>query len=583
MAIYFFWSQRLRPDVTAFLVMLALILPWPHPDGTWHAILTYEEGFSGFGSAAVLMIASMFVIGAAIVQTGAAEALGLRAMRYAAEREWLLQMTVLGMATLASMFINDTTVVIILLPLVMSLCREHGLAPSRYLLLVAYGSLLGGQWTLIGTRSNIILSDFLRQRHDAGLGFFDFTPIAAAVFLVAALFIFFIGRHWLPDTKGDDGADRATEFLTEAKIPEGSSAIDQRAEEVSAFGNGKMGVVGALRDGERLPSWSPLKAGDVLILRGSAESIADLVKSSDFTVSEQDKLDPEKMESAELVSVEAILPVHSYFVGATLDQLALDQRFGVTVLGLARRGHWIADRPNDTRLKEADVLLLLGHTEDMERFRRDRNLIFLEERAFPAIGTNKAMLVLGLIGGVIFFAVTGLLTPNISIPLAAALAILLGCISVRSAYDAIDWPTLVILGGMIPFGIALEETGAAEAIATITVNSLEGMPPIALLGAILLIALFFTQVIENAAVAIILAPVAYQVAQSAGADPKSFMIPLAICISAGFATPVAHESTILVMGPGQYAFKHYLLLGGVLAILTWLVTTLVAPMFWPML
>jgi di/tricarboxylate transporter len=237
----------------------------------------------------------------------------------------------------------------------------------------------------------------------------------------------------------------------------------------------------------------------------------------------------------------------------------------------------------DTRLQQGDALLILGNVEDMERLGQGRDLLFLEERAFPAVGKTKAIMILGLLGGVIAGAISGLLAPTISIPLAAALAILLGCISVRAAYAAIDWPTLVILGGMIPYGIALEETGAAEAIATLAVDGLSGFPPIALLGALLLLALVFTQIIENAAVAIIVAPIAYQVAQSAGVDPKSFMIPLAICISAGFCTPVAHESTILVMGPGQYEFKDYVRLGSVLAVITWVIAMLVTPMFWPML
>jgi di/tricarboxylate transporter len=179
--------------------------------------------------------------------------------------------------------------------------------------------------------------------------------------------------------------------------------------------------------------------------------------------------------------------------------------------------------------------------------------------------------------------VSGLLAPTIAIPLAAAGAVLLGCISLRGAYESVDWPTIVTLGGMIPFGLALEKTGAAGTIAGLVVDGFGGLSPVVILGALLLIAILFTQIIENAAVAIIVAAIAYQMAQSAGVDPKSFMIPLAICISAGFCTPVAHESTILVMGPGQYEFKDYVRLGGVLAIITWVIATLVTPMFWPML
>src|SRR5437867_1043541 len=181
-ALYLFWTQKVRTDMTALLVTLALILPWPHPpDWKWQSILTYQEGFSGFGSVAVVMVTAMFVFGAAIVRTGAAEFLGARLFRACARHELLLQMAVLAVTTLVSMFINDTTVVLIFMPLIVAVCKEKNLSPSRYLLLAAYGSLLGGQWTLIGTRSNIVISDYLaRQQREAGLaavglGFFDFT------------------------------------------------------------------------------------------------------------------------------------------------------------------------------------------------------------------------------------------------------------------------------------------------------------------------------------------------------------------------------------------------------------------------
>jgi di/tricarboxylate transporter len=581
LAFYSFWSERLRPDMTALLVMLALIVPWPHQDGQWRGVLTYEQGFSGFGSAAVVMIASMFVMGAALVQTGAAEAIGLRLLRRVAGREWRLQMSVLGLATGMSMFVNDTTVVVVLMPLVVGVCRENDLPPSRYLLLAAFGSLLGGQWTLIGTRSNIILSDYLRQRGEGGIGFFDFTPTAAAVFVVSAAFIFFIGRRWLPATRTSVDSSKMTEFLTEIAIPEGSQAIETSINDVALFREGQLRLIAVVRDGRRVFP-GVLRAGDLILVRGTAEQISQVVKSSDFTVQDEANLDRAALAKVDLVTVEAVISPSSYYVGATLDQLALSHRFDVTVLGIERRGQRLTDRVMSTPLAHGDVVLLLGRAEDVERLGATRDLVVLEERTFPAIGTAKASIVVGLMGAVIASSIAGLLPPTISIPLAATLAILFGCISARAAYLAIDWPTLVILGGMIPFGLALEESGAAELIAALVVGGLPSTPPMVPLGALLLIAIVLTQIIENAAVAIIIAPIAFQVAQISGFDAKAVMIPLAVCISAGFATPVAHESTILVMGSGAYKFKDYARIGGVLALITWVVAVLVTPLIWPL-
>src|SRR3954468_7796642 len=193
-----FWTQRLRTDLTALMVTVALVLPWPHPGGEWRSILSYQEAFAGLGSPAVVMVTGMFIFGAAMVRAGLAELIGMRLFRACVHNERLLQLAVLGAATLASMFINDTTVVVIFLPVIVALCKEHGLSPSRYLMFAAYGSLLGGQWTLIGTRSNIIVSDFLRLETGRSLGFFDLTPVAAIVFLVCATFLLLLGARWLP-------------------------------------------------------------------------------------------------------------------------------------------------------------------------------------------------------------------------------------------------------------------------------------------------------------------------------------------------------------------------------------------------
>ncbi len=579
-AIWSFWSQRLRTDVTAMLVLLSLILPWPHPDGQWSAVLTPEQGFSGFGSSAVVMIASMFVLAGAIVQTGAAEAIGMKLLRRVADSEWRLQLAVLLFATLSSMFINDTTVVMILMPLVVSICKEKKLSPSRYLMFAAYGSLLGGQWTLIGTRSNIIISDYLRQETGEGIGFFAFTPLAAVVFVFSAVVMMFLARKILPSSNTALSGELMKEFLTEVDVPEDSPAIGSRLYEVEAFQRDRLAAIAILRNSKRVPVTVQLRGNDVIIVRGTVERIAELIKSSDFRVVEETKLNVETLESADLKTVEAVLPLHSRYAGYMVRQLPFSRAYDVTVIGMSRHGKQLKAPLNETRLEFGDSLLFLGSAEDIARLRENQDFLALEEQSFPAIGRRKAWLVLSLLVSVIVLAVTGLLAPNISIPAAAMAAVMLGGISWRGAYEAIDWPTLILLGGMISFGHALDETGAAAQIATLTVDVFSGVSPVILLGGILLVAIIFTQIIENAAVAIIVAPIAYQVAQATGMDVYPIMVALAVCISAGFSTPVSHESTILVMGPGQYEFKHYFLIGGVLAIITWVVSTLVAPLLW---
>ncbi len=585
MAIYLFWTQIVRTDVTALLVMLALIIPWPHPDGRWRGILTYQEGFSGFGSAAVMMVTAMFVLGAAMVRTGAAERLGGKLFRACAGSEALLQVAILIVTTLFSMFMNDTLVVLVFLPIIMAICKERNLSPSRYLLFAAYGSLLGGQWTLVGTRSNIIISDYQRLHTGSGIGFFDFTPIAAVVFAAALAYFLLVGRKLLPAAGETESAEAtlAREYLTEVLVTPQSATVGKSLDQLGWWKRSDLTVVALIRGRERIPpsKWLKLLPGDVLVMQGPVPTIGDLLKSPDFQLKEEVKMNDQTLRSVDLVTVEALLAPKSDYLGNTLEQMDFSHDYGFTVMGISRHGTTIHERPMATPLRYGDSLLLLGHVSGVERLERNANLFLVGHRHFAGLGWKKAAITMLLMLGVVATAMTGLLTPAISIPLAAMLVLLLRYVKVKDAYAAVDWQAVVTVAGMIPFGIALDKTGAAGGLAQATVAVLKGFGPMAVMGALLVFAVVLTQLIENAAVAIILAPVAFQMARDTGVDPKPFLVGLAICVSSAFCTPFAHESTILVMGPGRYQFKHYLQVGGVLALLTWLIVSLLTPLVWP--
>jgi di/tricarboxylate transporter len=584
-AIYFFWTGRLRTDLTALLVMLGLILPWPHADGGWRAILTYREGFSGFGSAAVVMVAAMFVVGAAIIRTGLVEFLGGRLFRACAHSEVLLQFVILSLTTCVSMFVNDTTVVLVFLPTIITLCKERNLSPSRYLLCAAYGSLLGGQWTLIGTRSNIVISDYLLQKSGAGLGFFDFTVVAAAVFAVCAVYFLLIGRRFLPKASETRLLDNVVgrNYLTEVTVTEQSRAVGKALGEWSWGKRANVAILEVIRGPERMPAYPQLRlqAGDVLIMNGPASTMAELLQTPDFTLKQELEIGEKTLRNVDLVTVEALIAPTSNYAASTLEEMDFGPDFGFTVMGIARRGAAIHERPMATPLRYGDSLLLLGHISGLDRLRDNPNLILLEQRMFPPMDKRKALLIALLLLGVIGMAIGGLLSPAISIPLAAMLAILFRCVRFQELYHVVDWPSVVTIAGMIPFGLALEKSGAAAAIAQTIAHTFTPYGPIIVLGALLLVAIVLTQLIENAAVAIVLAPIAYRIALEGGLDPKPFLVGLAICVSAAFCSPVAHESTILVMGPGQYRFRHYLQIGVAMAILTWLLAVWITPLIWP--
>lgn len=582
-ALYLFWTQKLRTDITALLVMLLLALPWPRPDGKWSAILSPQEAFSGFGSVAVIMVTAMFVFGAAMVRTGAAEMIGGRLFRACAHHELLFQVAVLSVAALFSMFINETTIVLVFMPVVLGVCKERNLSPSRYLLCAAYGAALGGQWTLIGTRSNIIVSDLLRQRTGQGIGFFDFSPIAATVFAGCAIYFFLVGRRFLPRAEVQSlEQELGKEYLTEVMVTPQSTTVGLTLDQLDWAKRPDVTIVGVIREGERMPpnGWMKLHPGDALIMQGAVPTIGSLLKSPDFQFMEEVKIGEKTLRSLDLITVEALLSPNSRYTGRTMQQTNFGRDYGFSILGISRHGQTIHERPSATRLEYGDSLLLLGHNSNLERLERNPNLIVLSQKHFPTSGKKQAIITMLLLGGVILTAITGTLPPALSIPLAAASVLLLGSVKVTDTYKSVDWQAVATVGGMMSLGLALEKTGAAGALAHFIVANFQWAGANLILCALLALTVTLTQLIENAAVAIILAPIAYQIARESHADPKSFMVALAICISTSFCTPVAHETTMLVMGPGRYRFKHYLSIGSGMAVIAWLLTTFVTPLIW---
>ena len=582
-ALYLFWTQKLHTDVTAVLVMLSLAVPWPRPDGRWSAILSPQEAFSGFGSVAVIMVTAMFVFSASMIRTGAAEMIGGRLFRACAHHEILLQVAILSITAACSMFIHETTTVLVLMPIVLAVCKERHLSPSRYLLCAAYGAALGGQWTLIGTRSNIIVSDLLRQRIGQGIGFFDFTPVAAVVFAGCAIYFFLVGRRFLPGAEAQSlEQELGKEYLTEVMVTPQSAIIGSRLDQLEWAKRQDITIVGVVREGERMPpnGWMKVHPGDALIMQGAVPTMSGLLKSPDFQLMEELKIGERTLRSLDLITVEALLSPNSRYTGRTLQNTNFGRDYGFSVLGISRHGQTIQERPSATRLEYGDSLLLLGHNSNLERLGRNPNLILHSQSPFPTMAKDKAVITMLLMLGVVVTAVTNILTPAISIPLAAMAALLLGCVKLSDTYKSVNWPAIATVGGMISLGLALEKTGAAEALAHAIVTGFQWAGPISIFCALLAFTVALTQLIENAAVAIILAPIAYQIARESHADPKPFMVALAICISTSFCTPVAHETTMLVMGPGRYRFKHYLSIGSGMAVIAWLLTTFVTPLVW---
>ena len=587
-ALVLFYRGRMRTDVTALLVMVALMIPlFPAEGGGLDAVLDPAEAVSGFGTPALMMVASMFVLSAAMVRTGAAQMVGRRVLAAGSKTQLSFQLTIVGLITLFSAVINDTTTVLIWMPMILGICRERGHAPSRILLLLAYASLLGGQWTLIGTRSNLIVSDYLRLRTGEGLGFFSFTPVALVIWILSLLYVATLGRRLLPHRSEEEStAERyeINEYLTEVLVDPGAEVIGRTLDESDLAGRHAVRLLQVFRNHEHLPPepWLRIEPGDVLVVQGSVSRITRLLAQPGFDVREELRVGEKTLRSLDLHMVECLIVPGSPLEGQSLNAIDFSQRYqGLSVLAIRRHGQALVGSPTVQPLRAGDALLLVGHEKEIARLRRNPDFFLLESRTLPITRKAPAFLAIGLLAFVATASASGLLSPAVAIPAAALGAILLRLVSIREAYRSVDWHALVVVGALIPYGLALEKTGTAALVGDSVAHALSGLGPYAIFAAILLITVALTQLIENAAVAVILAPIAYELARATGSEPVPFLLGVAICTSSAFMSPVAHESTILVMEPGSYEFRDYLRAGAPLALITWIVTFLMVPLLYP--
>ncbi|MBK7641890.1 MAG: SLC13 family permease [Planctomycetes bacterium] len=581
------YKEWLRIDLVALLILVALLVPWRRLGDEWVGVLSLSQALSGFGSPAVAMIASMFVLSAALQRTGAASWIGEGLLRLGSRSELMLQATLLTVVTLFSALVSDTATVLVWMPLVLAVAKRRRYAPSRLLLPLAFASLLGGQWTLIGTRSNILASDFLHAQTGTGLGFLDFTPVAACIWAVSLAYFLLIGRRFLPHGgPGPSLTERyeVKEFLTEVMASPSSSMLGKTLRELNLDRSFDVTLLGVVRAGESLEPDPALllRQDDVLIVQGQAQGLASLLEQPGLQVKEELKLRDRTLRRMDLRLVEALVVPRSRLEGQSLLDSDFRRRYDLSVLAVGHQGRSISERPLDRELAAGDSLLFVCHERVLEELREEPDVALLESRPLPLSGKRHGALLLGLLLFIVVASALRLLHPAFCMLVSALVAVLSGCLGVREAYRAIDWRIVMVLGGMIPLGLALETSGAAHDLAQAITFSAPNAQPWVVFGLLLLVTVALTQVIENAAVAVILAPIAYELAVASGSSPVPFLLGMAICTSAGFSTPWAHESTLLVFAPGRYKARDYFVQGFPFTVITWLVTLLVVPRFFPL-
>ncbi len=574
-AVVLFATERVPVDVVALLVLAALLVC---------GVLTTGEGLVGFGNPATVTVAAMFVLSAGLSQTGALDAVGRALIRHGRGEAWQMAL-VMGVAAALSPFINNTAVVAVFLPLVVSAAKSRKVAPSKLLIPLSFASQFGGVCTLVGTSTNLVVNAFAEGAGLRGFSLFEFAGLGAIMVAAGMLYFLVVGRRLLPDRRPTELTEAYDlgEYITELRVMPGSPLVGKTVAQ-SKLGEAHDITVLEILRGERA-IWSPravaIREGDVLLARGEVKELFKLKDATGLELEPQFRLEDASLSGDETELVEAVVAPRSGLVGRTLRGADFYWRYKAIVLALHRRGHALRKQLASVRLRVGDALLLLGPKEAIARVREDENFILLEPRRDVAVDRRRAPLALGIVGSVMLLVALDLLPVATAALLGCAAMALSRCIRTEDAYRAIDWRVILLLAGVFPLGLAIEKTGAARMLVDGALGIARGAPPEAVLCGLYILTAVLTEVMSNNAAAAILAPVAISTAAGLGLDPRPFLVAVAFAASTSFATPVGYQTNTMVYNAGGYRFADFLRVGVPLNILFCALATIFIPRFWP--
>ncbi len=577
--VLFVWG-RWRHDVVALIALAAGLISGLVPGG---------EAFAGFGHPAVITVAAVLVISRALANAGAVDLL----LRYIAPLTGRPSIHIGGLGGISAVlsgFINNVGTLALMMPVAIKSAAGAGRTPGSILMPISFAAILGGLLTLIGTPPNIIVATFRADALGEPFHMFDFTPVGAPIALAGLLFVAFVGWRLIPKERRERSApDELFDikgYLTEARVQDDSDIVGKLLREVEdVAAEHDATILGVVRDERRIlrPTWrGALEAGDILILEAAPESIDKVVTTLGLTLADEGKDVTETLRSDEVGLVEAVVTAGSVAEGRNARGLRLRTYHGVKLLGVSRQGRPTRGRLRSFTFRAGDVLLLQGDTEQMPGTLADLGLLPLAERDLQIGKRRKLWIALAVFIAAIICAALGIVGAPVALTLAALAMLLFDVISPREAYRNIDWSVIVLMGALMPVGAALEATGTTVLIADAILFIAGNAAPVVALGLILVVTMTLSDVINNAATAVVMAPISLGVASSLGVNPDGFLMAVAVGASCAFLTPIGHQNNALIMGPGGYRFGDYWRMGLPLELIIVAVALPMILLVWPL-
>jgi di/tricarboxylate transporter len=585
----FIWG-RWRHDVVALGALLACVIVGLVPE---------REAFAGFGHPAVITVACVLVLSHGLQRTGAVSRLAQRLLPSGAGV--LLSIAALtGLGALLSAFMNNVGALALLMPIALQIAARLELPPGRVLMPLAFGTILGGMTTLIGTPPNLIVSSFRAQHGSGPFAMFDFSPVGVAVALAGVLFITLLGWRLVPKREVGNAASFDTgHYLTEARVKEGGKAQGKTLREIEQLlDEADAQVVAMVRNKLRLTAPNPrrvLQADDVLVIEADPQELGevlgqlDLLLEADREAKEAEQKEDKEGETEKKASndedramQELLVKPDSSLIGRSASSTRLRSRYSINLLAISRQSHRSIKRLRSTLIQSGDVLLMQGSAEDIGEFASDYDCVPLAARAINIPDPRQANLALGIMLLAIAAAAFGLLSAAIAFACGVLAYMLLRLVPLRAVYESIDWPVIVLLGALIPVAGAMSATGAADLLARLLMENLAQGNAIITLTLLLVVTMTLSDFMNNAATAAVMCPIALSAASQLGVSPDSLLMAVAIGASCSFLTPIGHQNNTLILSPGGFRFGDYWRLGLPLEILVVLISVPMLLWIWPL-
>ncbi|MBN1993582.1 MAG: SLC13 family permease [Anaerolineae bacterium] len=543
-----------------------------------------EAAISGFSNPATITVLAMFILSGGIYRTGMINLLTHRLVRLAGNSELRQLLTIALIVGPISAFINNTAAVAILIPSVITLAREHNRAPSKLLIPLSYFSQLAGVITLIGTSTNVLASALSAQEGYGAFGMFEFSAIGLLIFITGGLYILLIGHRLLPRRGGEQKFEESyhvQEYLSEAVVLEGSPLVGQKVVESRLREQFDVHVFEVFRNGQKLPhplGQKVLQAGDILFIKANTGQLLKILDIEGLAIASDIRLD-DRLESDRRSLMEVVIGPNCDLIGGTLSTTNFRHHYNCTVIAIRKQGQLIRERLSKVKFEFGDTLLLRGTKEALEQIKREPGFIATEEVQEEDFRIGKIPVALAIVAGVVLVAALGV--PILITAIAGCvLMVLTGCLKVNELHESVRWDVIFLLAGVIPLGLALQETGGTQLIASLAAQSAHYVPPLIVLIIFYLTTSIMTELISNNATVVVLVPVGAATAKALGLNPTAFILAIMFAASNSFATPVGYQTNTMVYGPGGYKFLDFTKVGLPLNLILAVATPIFITLLW---